>query len=103
MNRIALGILLGIAAGVVDVLMMLPLKFADRTTAFAGAFSSRFAIGFIAANIALPMHPAWAGALIGLLISIPDAILTKAYVPILVTGVIFGALAGWAARAWGAP
>jgi hypothetical protein len=82
---------------------MLPLKFADRTTAFAGAFFSRFAIGFIAANIALPMHPAMAGALIGLLISIPDAIITKAYASILVTGVIFGSLAGWAARVWGTP
>ncbi|HKQ61205.1 MAG TPA: hypothetical protein VJS92_07925 [Candidatus Polarisedimenticolaceae bacterium] len=36
------------------------------------------------------------------LTSLPDAIITKAYLPILVTGRIFGALAGWAAGRWGA-
>ena len=100
MNRILLGVLLGLGCGIVDVLLMLPIKFPDKTTALAAAFSSRFAIGFIAANITLPMHPAFTGALVGLLVSIPDAIVTKTYVPIIVTGLIFGALAGWAARAW---
>ena len=100
MNRIALGILLGLGCGVVDVLIMLPMSFSDKPTALAAAFSSRFAIGFVAANVTLPLHPALAGALIGLLISIPDAIVTKAYVPIIVTGLIFGALSGWAARTW---
>jgi hypothetical protein len=102
MNRIVLGILLGLAAGVIDVLLMLPMTFPDKTAALLGAFSSRFAIGFIATNVGLPMHSALAGALVGLLISIPDAIITKAYLPIIVTGLIFGALAGWAARAWAA-
>ena len=100
MNRILLGIVLGLAIGIADVLLMLPMKFPDKPTALAGAFASRFAIGFLAANVTLPMHPAFAGALVGLLISIPDAIITKAYVPIIVTGLIFGALAGWATRAW---
>jgi len=94
--------LLGLTCGIVDVLLMLPMKFPDKPTALAAAFSSRFAIGFIAANITLPIHPALTGALVGLLISIPDAIVTKTYVPIIITGLIFGALAGWAARAWGA-
>ena len=93
-----LGIPLGLAAGVVDILLMLPMKFADQPTALAAAFCSRFAIGFIAANVTLAV----AGALVGLLISIPDAIITKSYVPIIITGLIFGALAGWAARAWAA-
>jgi len=102
MNRVVLGLLLGLAAGIVDVLLMLPMKFPDRPTALAGAFFSRFAIGFLAANVTVPFHPALAGALVGLLISIPDAIITKAYAPILITGVIFGVLCGWAAHAWGA-
>ena len=102
MNRLVLGVLLGLAAGVVDVLLMLPLKVPDKPSALAGAFFSRFAIGFLAPNVRLPFHPALVGVLVGLLISIPDAIITKAYIPILVTGVILGALAGWAAHAWGA-
>jgi hypothetical protein len=102
MNRLLLGLFLGLAAGIIDVLLMLPMKFPDKPTALLGALFSRFAIGFLAANVKLPFHPALAGALVGLLISIPDAIVTKAYAPILITGVIFGALCGYAAHAWGA-
>lgn len=102
MNRLLLGLLLGLGTGIVDVMLMLPMKFPDKPTALAGAFFSRFAIGFLAANVNLPFHPALAGALVGLLISIPDGIITKAYAPILITGLIFGALCGWAAKAWGA-
>jgi hypothetical protein len=101
MNRILLGIVLGLAIGVVDVLLMLPMKFPDKPTALAAAFTSRFAIGFLAVNVSLPIHPVLTGALVGLLISIPDAIITKSYAPILITGLIFGALAGWAGHAWG--
>ena len=39
--------------------------------------------------------PGWLrGIIVGLLISIPDAIITKAYAPILATGVIGGAIIG---------
>jgi hypothetical protein len=41
-----------------------------------------------------------AGALAGLLISLPDAFALKVYVGVLGTGVLFGALAGWAANTW---
>jgi hypothetical protein len=102
MNRLLLGLLLALAVGVGDLLLMLPMKFPDMPTALAGAFFSRFAIGFLAANVRMPFHPGLAGAFVGLLISIPDAIITKAYAPILITGVVFGALAGWAAHVWGA-
>jgi hypothetical protein len=96
-----LGVLLGLGAGILDVLLMLPMVFPEKVTALTGAFFSRFAIGFLAANIALPWPAALSGALIGLLVSLPDAIVTKAYGPILVTGLLFGAVAGWAGRAWG--
>ena len=48
------------------------------------------------------MHSLVAGALVGLLISLPDAFAMKSYVGILGTGLIFGAIAAWVARAWGA-
>ena len=101
MNRLVLGILLGIAFGVIDVLMVL--KHPDKTTAMLlQAFSSRFAIGVLGTNVSLPMHPALGGALVGLLISLPDAFIAKSYVGIIGTGLIFGAMAGWAAKAWAA-
>ena len=49
------------------------------------------------------MTPVAAGVLVGLLTSIPDAIVTKAYAPILITGVIFGTVAGWIVGRWAAP
>lgn len=103
MKRLPFGIVSGLLFGAIDVALMLPLQFEDRTTAFAGAFASRFAIGVLAATSRLPL-PAWArGFIVGLLISLPDAILTKAYAPILTTGVIGGALIGWAAEKWARP
>jgi len=102
MNRLTLGILLGLAAGALDALFMLPMKFSDKSTAIKAAFTSRFAIGFLAVNVTLPLHPPFAGALVGFLISIPDAIITRAYLPIMTTGLLFGALAGWAGQVWAA-
>ena len=102
MSRMTLGVLLGLGIGVADVLLMLPMEFPDKRTALLGAFFSRFALGFFAATVRLPMHPVMAGVLVGVLTSIPDAIITKAYAPIMTTGVLFGALAGWIAGRWGA-
>ena len=63
-------------------------------------FFSRFALGFLAANVSLRLHPALTGALVGLLISLPDAIAMKSYAGILGTGLVFGALTGWAVKMW---
>ena len=100
MNRLTFGIIAGVVFGAIDVALMLPLKFEDRATAFAAAFASRFAIGVLAVAVQMPL-PAWTrGLVVGLLISIPDAIVTKAYVPILATGIIGGTIIGWAAGRW---
>ena len=101
MPRVPLGIVLGIAFGGIDVLLMLPLSFPDKRAALMGAFCARFALGFFAAVTKLPMHPVLTGILVGILTSLPDAIITKAYAPIMVTGVIFGAIAGWIVGRWG--
>ena len=103
MGRLTLGVILGLTIGVVDVLLMLPLSFPDKRAALLGAFSSRFALGFFAAVVKLPMSPIMSGVLVGVLTSIPDAIVTKASAPILITGVLFGAIAGWAVGRWAGP
>ena len=94
MPRVPLGIGLGIALGVVDVLLMLPLSFPDKRAALLGAFCARFALGFFAAVTQLPLSPVLSGIVVGILTSLPDAIITKAYAPIMITGIIFGAIAG---------
>jgi hypothetical protein len=102
MSRVPLGVLLGLIIGAVDVAVMLPLSFPDKRAALLGAFCARFALGFFAATVRLPMSPILAGVLVGILTSLPDAIITKAYVPIMATGVVFGAIAGWVVGRWAA-
>lgn len=101
MNKLTVGILSGLVFGVLDILMMIPLSFPDKEAAILGAFINRFAIGFFIGTTNLPL-PAWAqGALIGLLISLPDAIITKAYAPILGIGVFGGIIIGLVVRKFG--
>ena len=82
---------------------MLPLAFPDKPAALPGTFSSRFALGFFASVVKLPMSSVASEVLVGVLTSIPDAIVTKAYAPILITGVVFGAIAGWVVGRWARP
>jgi hypothetical protein len=103
MSRIGLGVILGLAIGAVDVLLMLPLSFPDKRAALLGAFCARFALGFFSATVRLPMSPLASGALVGVLTSLPDAIITKAYAPIMATGLVFGVIAGWIVGRWAAP
>ena len=100
MARVSLGILLGLIVGTVDVLLMLPLSFPDKRAALLGAFCARFALGFFAATVRLPLSPLVTGLVVGVLTSVPDAIITKSYAPIMITGVVFGLLAGWAVGRW---
>ena len=100
MSRLWLGVLLGLIAGAVSAAMMIPMKFPDKTTALLGAFTNRFLIGFFLGTSTLPISPMQAGALVGFLVSLPDAIITKAYAPILVFGTIFGVLIAVALQRW---
>src|SRR3954471_22529534 len=86
MNPLTFGVIAGLVFGAIDVALMLPMEFPDKKTALLGAFLSRFAIGFLIPLVKMPITPWAIGALVGLLISLPDAVITKAYVPILATG-----------------
>ena len=55
MDRLKLGLLLGVGVGILDVLLMLPMSFPDKRTALLAAFCSRFALGFLAVHVRLPM------------------------------------------------
>ena len=104
MTNILWGIISGVVFGAVSVGMMLPMSFPDKTAALLGAFVSRFGIGLVIGCVKMPW-PGWAiGLLFGLLLSLPDAIITKAYAPILIVGglgglIIGGLIHGWVFRA----
>ena len=101
MSRTTLGAVCGVVFGLVAVATMIPLKFDDKTAAMSGAFINRFAVGFVIGAAQLNM-PAWAqGLLFGLLLSLPDAIITKAFVPILVMGAVGGVIIGIVVGKWG--
>ena len=94
MSKILLGVVCGLVFGCIAVGIMIPLQFDDKRAAMTGAFINRFAIGFAIGASNLPL-PGWlAGLIFGLLLSLPDAIITKAWIPILTLGVLGGVIIG---------
>ena len=97
MSPMVLALVGGVSFGDVAVAVMLPMEFPDKRRALTAAFLSRFAVGFLVPFCRLPASWPVSGALVGLLISAPDAVVTKAYAPILGVGLVGGAALGWAA------
>jgi hypothetical protein len=103
MSRVAVGLIAGLIFGAVDVALMLPMSFPDKRTALVAAFLSRFGIGLVIPLVNLPTWPGWlVGVTFGVLLSLPDAVVTKAYAPILISGAIGGLIIGGITRGWGA-
>ena len=101
MSHVVAGLLSGVAFGAASVAMMLPLPFADKRAALFAAFANRLGIGMVIGCVQLFAWPGWSvGLLFGLLLSLPDAIITKAYAPILVVGGIGGLLIGGFIHGW---
>ena len=104
MSRLLLGAICGLVYGALSAASMIPLPaamFGDKRAALIGAFLNRFGIGFVIGAARLPL-PGWAAGLIfGLLLSLPDAIVTKAYAPILILGAVGGTIIGWIVGRWG--
>ena len=101
MSRILLGTVCGLIYGALSAASMLPLEFEDKTAALTGAFLNRFAIGFVIGAARLPFSYWAQGLLFGLLLSLPDAIITKAYAPILILGAVGGTIIGLIVGKWG--
>jgi uncharacterized membrane protein YjjP (DUF1212 family) len=102
-SRLVLGLVCGLVFGAVDVALMLPMSFPDKRTALLAAFFSRFGIGFVIPLVQLPW-PGWlTGIVLGVLLSIPDAVITKAYLPILMSGALGGLIIGGIAHGWASP
>ena len=95
MSHIIIGIICGIAFGIVSVGTMIPIKMEDKKRAMLAAFLHRFGIGFVICNVSIPW-PGWIiGLVFGMILSVPDAIITKSYLPIIVLGTIGGTIIGY--------
>ena len=102
MSSVVLGIICGLAFGIFDVAIMLPMKFENdrkRAEALSSAFIERFMLGFLIPNLSLDLHQAISGALLGLGLSLPTALITRAYLPIISIGVIGGIIIGFISHA----
>jgi hypothetical protein len=101
MSRLMLGAICGVVFGLIVVATMVPMEFSDKRAALAGAFLNRFGVGFVIGAAKLPL-PGWVtGLIFGLLLSLPDAIITGAYIPIIVLGLIGGLIIGIVVERWG--
>ena len=99
MKTIIIGIILGIAAGIIDVIPMIIKKL--TWDANISAFSMWVIVGFFIATIDLNMNPILKGILIAFLVLTPCAILIgwkepKSLIPIFVMTIILGGLLGFA-------
>ena len=101
MQRLYLGIVCGLLFGAIDTALMIPLSFPNKRAALLAAFIARFALGFVVCNINLPW-PGWVvGLILGILLSLPDAIITKATIPITASGAVGGTIIGLIASKYG--
>jgi hypothetical protein len=100
MSHQLLGVIAGLIFGAITVSLMARMAFPDKTTALSAAFVERFAIGLVIGCVQLPW-PGWlVGLTFGLLLSISSAIITKAYVPIIVMGSLGGVIIGGIIHGW---
>ncbi|WP_291379208.1 hypothetical protein [Demequina sp.] len=98
MSGVMLGVICGAVFGALSAGSMFPLTMENKRAAIAAAFINRFAIGLVIPVSALPLAWPLTGLLIGTLFSLPEAIITKAYAPIMVFGVLGGVAIGFVAQ-----
>jgi len=94
MKRIRFGLIAGLVFGLLDIIPMFTMEFDDKPAAIIGAFINRLAIGILIPAVQWPISGWVRGLMIGLLLSVPDALITKAYGPILGTGLVGGLIIG---------
>ena len=102
MDRILFALLCGLAFGILDVAVMIPMKFENRRKkyeALSSAFIERFMLGFLIPLVRLKIHPALTGLILGVGLSVPTALITRAYAPIIGIGIVGGVVIGFITRA----
>lgn len=89
----------GLLFGTISAGSMIKLKapsIREKREAMAAAFIDRFLVGFLIGPVAkgLGANGLMIGALLGLGLSVPSALITRAYAPILAIGTIGGLAVG---------
>jgi hypothetical protein len=98
MKKIKIGMLLGIVAGIIDLIPMLLQKL--TWDANISAFSMWIVVGFFISTIDLKLNPVIKGILIAFLVLLPSAILISwmepfSLIPIAIMTTLLGGLLGY--------
>ena len=100
-SNIIAGVISGVLFGAISVAMMLPMSFPDKRAALLAAFLNRFGIGLVIGCVVIPGWPGWLfGLFFAVLLSLPAAIISKAYLPILAIGGLGGIVIGGFIHGW---
>lgn len=104
MDAITLGLVCGLVFGLFSSLIMIPMKFdskREKWEALSSAFVDRFMIGLIVPNVTFGLDPIISGLFLGIGLSLPSAIITRAYTPIMVIGAAGGLIIGFVTKSVG--
>ena len=98
---LAFSLIAGLVFGTVSAGSMVKIEAPSprqKREAMAAAFVDRFMVGFLIGPVAegLDANGILIGALLGLGLSVPSALITRAYLPILVIGTVGGLAVGLA-------
>jgi hypothetical protein len=96
-DQLAEAAVAGMVFGVVAAGSMIPLSFGGsdkKRDAIVAAFIERFVIGFVVVMLPLSMPHFLKGMVVGFVMSLPSAIITRAYAPILGMGTVGGLVIG---------
>ena len=97
MDSINLGLICGSAFGVISAGIMVPMKLGDKrqkTESLIAAFLERFMLGFLIPVVCIGLNPIITGAILGLGLSVPTALTTRAWAPVIGIGVVGGVIIG---------
>lgn len=103
MDTITLGLICGLIFGLFSSLIMIPMKFdskREKWEALSSSFMDRFMIGLIVPNVTFGLDPIISGLFFGIGLSLPSAIITRAYAPIIVIGAVGGLIIGFVTKSF---
>lgn len=103
MDVITLGLICGVVFGLFSSLIMVPMKFdskREKWEAISSSFVDRFMIGLIIPNAVFGLDPLITGLILGIGLSLPSAIITRAYLPIMAIGAIGGLIIGFVTKSF---
>lgn len=103
MDAITLGLICGLIFGLFSSLIMIPMKFdskREKWEALSSSFADRFMIGLIIPNVTFGLDPLISGLILGVGLSLPSAIITRAYAPIMVIGTVGGLIIGFVTKSF---